>query len=318
MVNFNLESYIQFLMLFRHKETMEYMMCADAKKVTAGVDVVGGDVDMFGYEDGTSLSERKKSLEETVRIKEIKGSFTSYLCSLPLESLPNEVKITAKQNFVDSIKSISKRIKDGRELQYKQEFGLQKFKTMGGEKWRESKYVYVISSLQASLFQLKEFTANPLCVINEMGKLVSAMHPSCMSLYPKINKIDLSFQTNILSLLESSETTETIEARFVKQRSEIWVALRKSAYVTGSTIYDAVGMRGLKKQKDHFAKVFEGKEQEVQSDVAEKLNYGSENEKHAVATLVGYFLPVYFPECHYVEEGCYFLPGQHTATLIEV
>lgn len=94
-----------------------------------------------------------------------------------------------------------------------------------------------------------------------MGKLVSAMHPSCMSLYPKINKIDRSFPTNILSLLESSDTTETIEARFVKQRSEIWVALRKSAYVTGSTIYDAVGMRGLKKQKYHFAKVFEGKEQ---------------------------------------------------------
>lgn len=86
-------------------------------------------------------------------------------------------------------------------MQYKQEFGLQKFKTMSGEKWRDSKYVYVISSLQASLFQLKEFTANFHFVINEMGKLVSAMHPSCMSLYPKINKIDLSFQTNILSLL---------------------------------------------------------------------------------------------------------------------
>lgn len=72
---------------------------------------------------------------------------------------------------------------------------------MSGEKWRDSKYVYVISSLHASLFQLKEFTANFHFVINEMGKLVSAMHPSCMSLYPKINKIDLSFQTNILSLL---------------------------------------------------------------------------------------------------------------------
>lgn len=127
------------------------MMCADAKKVTAGVDKVGGDVDMFGYEDGTSLRERNRSLEEeTLRIEEIKGSFTSYLCSLPLENLPNEVKITAKQNLVDSIKSISKRIKNGRELQYKQEFGLQKFKTMGGEKWRDSKYVYVISSLYAS------------------------------------------------------------------------------------------------------------------------------------------------------------------------
>lgn len=127
------------------------MMCADAKKVTAGVDKVGGDVDMFGYEDGTSLRERNRSLEEeTLRIEEIKGSFTSYLCSLPLENLPNEVKITAKQNLVDSIKSISKRIKNGRELQYKQKFGLQKFKTMGGEKWRDSKYVYVISSLYAS------------------------------------------------------------------------------------------------------------------------------------------------------------------------
>lgn len=127
------------------------MMCADAKKVTAGVDKVGGDVDMFGYENGTSLRERNRSLEEeTLRIEEIKGSFTSYLCSLPLENLPNEVKITAKQNLVDSIKSISKRIKNGRELQYKQEFGLQKFKTMGGEKWRDSKYVYVISSLYAS------------------------------------------------------------------------------------------------------------------------------------------------------------------------
>lgn len=127
------------------------MMCADAKKVTAGVDKVGGDVDMFGYEDGTSLRERNRSLEEeTLRIEEIKGSFTSYLCSLPLENLPNEVKITAKQNLVDSIKSISKRIKNERELQYKQEFGLQKFKTMGGEKWRDSKYVYVISSLYAS------------------------------------------------------------------------------------------------------------------------------------------------------------------------
>lgn len=105
------------------------------------------------------------------------------------------------KNLVDSIKSISKRIKDGRELQYKQEFGLQKFKTMGGEKWRDSKYVYVMSSLQTSLFQLKEFTANSHFVINEMGKMVSAMHPSCMSLYPKISKIDLSFQTNILSLL---------------------------------------------------------------------------------------------------------------------
>lgn len=38
----------------------EYMLCADAKKVTAGIDTKGGDVDMFGHERGEKLTERKE------------------------------------------------------------------------------------------------------------------------------------------------------------------------------------------------------------------------------------------------------------------
>ena len=77
-------------------------------------------------------------------------------------------------------------------------------------------------------------------------------------------------------------------------------------------------MRGLKKLREHFAKVFEGKVQEVEPDVAEKLKYDSDKKKHAMATLDGYFLPVYFLDCHFVEEGCYFKSGQHVSSLIEV
>ena len=282
------------------------------------MDLVGRDVDMFGHEDGTTLCVKKKALEEeTTRLHEIKGSFSSCTPSIPLDRLSPEVKCAAKQKLLDSIKSTSIRIRDGRELQFKQKFALQKFKTMGGEKWRDSKYVYVISSLQASLFQLREFSSNALSLIKDMGKLVSVVNP-CISLYPKRDQIDVSFQENLISLIDTNESKDIVESRFVKQRSEIWTALRKTAYVTGSSIYDAIGMRGLKKQKEHFAKVFEGKVQNVEPDVAEKLKYGSDKEKHAMATLVGYFLPGYFPDCHFVEEGCYFKSGQHISTLIEV
>lgn len=70
------------------------MMCVDVKKVIVGVDIVGGDVDMFGYEDGIFLSGRNRLLEEEIlRIKEIKSLFIFYFCFLFLENLLNKVKI---------------------------------------------------------------------------------------------------------------------------------------------------------------------------------------------------------------------------------
>lgn len=73
------------------------MMCVDVKKVIVGVDKVGGDVDMFGYEDGIFLRERNRLLEEEIlRIEEIKGLFIFYFCFLFLENLLNEVKIIVK------------------------------------------------------------------------------------------------------------------------------------------------------------------------------------------------------------------------------
>lgn len=36
----------------KYVQDKRFMHCADAKKVTAGIDKHGGDVDMFGFEDG--------------------------------------------------------------------------------------------------------------------------------------------------------------------------------------------------------------------------------------------------------------------------
>lgn len=43
-----------------------------------------------------------------------------------------------------------------------------------------------------------------------------------------------------------------------------------------------------------------------------------QNVKCMQLTLVGRFLPIYFPEYHFVEEGCYVLAGENIDVLGEV
>lgn len=71
------------------------------------------------------------------------------------------------------IKTLSFRIQESRLLMSRQQFGLNKFMAIAGNNWRESRYVHVISGLQASLFQHKEFIKNSLNDISAFGSFVS-------------------------------------------------------------------------------------------------------------------------------------------------
>ncbi|XP_062589952.1 uncharacterized protein LOC134251563 [Saccostrea cucullata] len=60
------------------QEESEFMLCADAKKVTAGVDQIGGDVNMFGHEDGYSFFQRNKTFTDEIQnVNEIKNGLTN-------------------------------------------------------------------------------------------------------------------------------------------------------------------------------------------------------------------------------------------------
>lgn len=52
---------------------------------------------------------------------------------------------------------IGKRMQQVRELKSREEFGLNKFLALGGEKWRKSKYVQAISALHTLFYRLNEF-----------------------------------------------------------------------------------------------------------------------------------------------------------------
>ena len=75
--------------------------------------------------------------------------------------------------------------------------------------------------------------------------------------------------------------------------------------VTGSTIYQSLGLDGLKVQRDHFDKVVYGIQPiEKPPDVLTAMEHGTKNEINAVATLVGEILPVLYPDHMYTEESC--------------
>ena len=75
--------------------------------------------------------------------------------------------------------------------------------------------------------------------------------------------------------------------------------------VTGSTLYQSLGLDGLKVQRDHFDKVVYGIQPiDKPPDVLTAIEHGTKNEINAVATLVWEILPVLYPDHMYTEEGC--------------
>ena len=108
-----------------------------------------GDVDMFGHEDGQTLTERKQKLNRNLAlIKEVKerlqNSKTDEFKRIDRD-MEESVVSDLKKNVVSLL---SNTIKEGRQLALKQACGLKKLKGMAGENWKQSRYVYVISGLQ--------------------------------------------------------------------------------------------------------------------------------------------------------------------------
>ena len=65
------------------------------------------------------------------------------------------------------VQILGTRLQECRELPCRQRMGMEKFKSMAGPNWKESRYVYVISGLQASLYQIQEFISDTLNAIND-------------------------------------------------------------------------------------------------------------------------------------------------------
>ena len=76
--------------------------------------------------------------------------------------------------------------------------------------------------------------------------------------------------------------------------------------MTGSTIYNALGLGKFKFQLEHFDNVtFNKHKTEHSSEVNLRLQHGTENEVNASATFAANILPVFHKDLSFFEEGCY-------------
>lgn len=70
--------------------------------------------------------------------------------------------------MISSIRFLSCRIADMRKLFLKQTLALKGFLREAGQNWKESKYVYAISSTQAQIYQIQPVVKKLLNVNNKL------------------------------------------------------------------------------------------------------------------------------------------------------
>ena len=138
--------------------------------------------------------------------------------------------------------------------------------------------------------------------------------------------VSLHLQNNAHFLFDAERNSQFFDKDLpenfdlIKQRSPQWHALRQKAKVTGSTMYKALGLESLVALKQHhYEFVKKRKPPDFSPEIKLRLQYGQENEKHAVATLLGGFLPAFRPSCYsYLEVGPVMLTVYGEQNFIEV
>lgn len=284
-----------------------YKLCLDGKKINASTSGQGGEIDLWGNEQKPTLKERQEQLNSDKKMIEDASTLVCKALDLAkhnLSDLESDEKTRLKEILLNIITVLSKRVQILREVVVHREMSKERLINSIEGDWRKSRLVFVISGLITYIYDIKACIKNLLDSTDQICSIVSRINGSR---FVKDGIVNMSLQENYLHLTECEiDLNNESQFRFVKQRSQIWHSIRNTARVTGSTINDAICLGTLKRQREHFDEVvFKKPKPEPSAAVKEKMRYGTDNERHAIATLVGKILPVYNPELKYVEEGCY-------------
>ena len=218
------------------------------------------------------------------------------------------------------IRIVSIRIKDLRLLFVKQTLALKKFEKEAGSDWRNSKYVYAISSVHSIIFQLRALIGGLLDANNSLLEVGASINKTVQSFCVSGN-VDAFSHEKWVSLKEPSDLPEHLqtESQFIKQRSKQWFDLRSKFPITGSKIFEGIGLDTLKNLQKHVQNVLsaENNAETISEEVQKRMDHGTKSEINAVATLVGKILPFFFPSLQYIEEGSHIIrSGENPFMLI--
>jgi hypothetical protein len=137
-----------------------YTICVDGKNVNTGRGKLGGDVNLFGYEQRLTFEKRQTRL---TRETDVITSTTDTVENI-IHQQVEKVNMSDKQvtylfePFIKIIALLGHRLKDLKQCTLSEMKALEQFQQWGSQEmkqdWRTSKFGYVISAMQTYVFQL--------------------------------------------------------------------------------------------------------------------------------------------------------------------
>ncbi|KAK7112287.1 hypothetical protein V1264_011760 [Littorina saxatilis] len=245
------------------KHSKQVKVSFDSKKINGSLTHKKGDVDLFGCENAPTFAQlNERKMQELQILKDMAQK--AELGTLTHTDIQNAVHL------------ISVRIKELRQMACLKTEGVKKFKALGQPDWRTSKYVFVISSLQSSLFEIAATIQTSLKNTDQLchlaAKLQGTDHLYCLG----NGTLHMQDQNNYVCISSSKQETETTENPditrcILRQRTPEWQDLRSSGKVTGSSAHRSMGLNSFKDQVTYYDQKFLGKEPPELAGTPEKF-----------------------------------------------
>ncbi|CAG2226182.1 unnamed protein product [Mytilus edulis] len=184
-----------------------------------------------------------------------------------------------------------------RELKVKKTLFLEKMMGKTDGDWRKGCFAMIIGSIRTSIYQIEQCISELLNVNDQLIDAAAKTNKVSHLRKTGSTETNLSTQENYLCLNDGGDIDNPF---LVKQRSDVWFEIRNKSKVTGSCIGKAIGLEGLKKQKEFLTLKSmpsqNSQEPNVDPQLQEMFDYGTKNEINAVATVVSGFLPAFHPQ----------------------
>lgn len=295
-----------------------YKLCVDGKKINSSLIGKHGDIDLWGHESSPTIAERRGLLNVDVETIENCSKYLQnkqqYITSF--EALSG----LEKENIATSLKTIitliTKRLQTLRENVLLKEANKDKLMNSITGDWRKSRLVFVISGLITHLYDMKACIRNLLRDVDDLCMAIAHLNDCKVWIDGTFPLKNCRYHITISSV-DDLNRDDGDTFRYIEQRSPAWNLVRKGAKITGSTMFNGLALGTLKSQLEHYDSVVFGKDKpEPGSSVKERMQYGVDNEKHALATFAGKFLPIFHSDLRYFEEGCYSIRTSNNVEIV--
>lgn len=250
----------------------EYVLSLDGKQLGQGLGKYGeGDINLWSFEGPPTLQEHWQRLMDDLKIiTNINATFAEDLDTLPLDV----------SQLKEALRICSLRIKSLREAKVRHEVLRESFKKrMKTFPWKAKNFDIGMSEIDAFITLANRAITKLLKVNVEWCKIMAMVNQN-EEHFQSEGPIDLDDQSNGWILLEPDVINDhdflLENPHYVKQRSTLWFDMRKQSKMTGSSMYNALGLRSFKDQKLHFEHFIEGKTPpEPTGFAAEAMEHGT-------------------------------------------